>query len=145
MRQKVMGRSRPFSELLQEHKKMKKLRKMEKLRSTSLAAGSLAGTPHESIPPKSPSLTSPPVNKIVSDSPPTPTATKSSGFLNHLLGSSPLPQSTAAVYLYGSDDEGVQEPPQRDEVVSSSERELSSTNGHVEYPSPAAVSNSLYI
>lgn len=107
---------------------MKKLKKIEKNRSVV--------PPGEMFQPKSPAVTSPLTsNKIVSDSPPSPS--KSNSFLNNILGDSPLPQSAAAVYLYDTDEEENMETQDESTLV----REVNGTsNGHGVYPSPAAVS-----
>ena len=135
-RRRIQGRSKPFAELLAEYKKNKKLRKLEKLKSTGQAAR----------PPISP-LTTPTLNQLPTS--PSPTLSPDSmrggngGVVNSLLGDSP-PHSSIALYFDGMEDEiedGIEEMEGIDsQVIEGSQSVEEMNTDDVSYPKPAAVS-----
>lgn len=134
-RRRIQGRSKPFAELLAEYKKNKKLRKLEKLKSTGQAAR----------PPISP-LTTPTLNQLPTS--PSPTLSPDSmrggngGVVNSLLGDSP-PHSSIALYFDGMEDEiedGIEEMEGIDsQVIEGSQSVEEMNTDDVSYPKPAAV------
>lgn len=133
----MTGRSKPFSELLHEHKKLKKLKKIEKLR---LAANPIQGSPSLSSP-----LVTSPIPNLMSGSPLSPSSPPPPPQLpppplvtiDSTIDRSPLP-SSALVYLGGSDDEEVEVG--NTQMYPSVARDDDLVPEQQLYPKPAAVS-----